>query len=449
MTKSPAWVAAAAATACVLGFMSAPAAHAEPEAYNNWYPTEYDLQASDGPAWRVTMDASGKGIVFSGSDYRDYNAATDTWGPWKRLHTDPERLTAKGNARGDVCSAWSADFGAAIACRAAGSTNFIKTNLTASRNATVEELAVSSDGRRALVIWRDTSNNRSRENATVYTLATQQASTTQLQGIPGGTPLRYYPVSARVGRSNGFALAYVTGEEGTRGSATYYRTFRPSQGWSPQRALRLGTPAQPVVLSDFTSDGRRTYAAVTPDIPQNANDYPAVWWITELNTNGAFSSPEVVNTTLDWPVIGSSSTSVHIAGRNPATRDLVIAGSGDFIDAPIEINNIPSPRIGAGEGSVTDIAIVGQRFASGSDGFAVVVQYSGVLNPGGDDDESEDRLYTLVGEDVGGLSTLRRLGNKAGYEGMVPHLAGYGQYALTAYSWGLQIYAGARGPLPS
>ena len=429
-----------------LGLLTAPAAQANPDALNAWYPVDYDVSAEDGPAWRATMAASGKGVVFSGDRYRDYDASSDTWGAWKRLHTDPERLTAQGNARGDVCTAWSADFGAAIACRASDATAFTKKNISTSRNATVEELTVSSDGRRALIIWRDTANNRSREYATVYTLGTRELSTTQLRGIPGGTPLRYYPAAARVGRANGFVLAYRTGAEDTWGNATYYRTFAPRSGWSAQTALRLGTPAQGVVISDITSDGRRTYVSVTPDIPQAPADAPSVWWISQLSSDGTFTAPEAVNTTLYWPVIGSSGTSVHIACFDPANRELVIAGSGDFIDSPIVTSRIPSPRVADTVGRVSDVSIVGQRFGDGNDGFSVVVQYTGVSNPGDESEEDVDQLFTLTGEDGQGVSSLVRLGAKSGYEGMGTKLAGYGQYALAVYSSGMRLYAAGKTP---
>ena len=444
---SPRRLVAALATATVgLVLLTAPPAQANPDALNNWYPVDYDISAEDGPAWRVTMAASGKGVVFSGDRYRDYDASTDTWGKWTRLHTDPERLVAQGNARGDVCTAWSADFGAAIACRRSGDQAFTKKNLSTSRNATVEELAVSSDGRRALIIWRDTANNRSREYATVYTVGTRQASTTQLRGIPGGSPLQYYPVAARVGRANGFALAYRTGAEGTRGDGTYYRTFAAGSGWSTQTPLLLGTPAQAVVISDFTSDGRRAYASVTPDIPELPADNPSVWWITELSANGTFTAPEAVNTTLYWPVIGSSGTSVHLACFDPANRELVIAGSPDFIDSPVVTSRIPSPQVADTVGRVSDVSIVGQRFGDGTDGFTVVVQYTGVSNPGEDFEEDVDQLFTVTGEDGQGVSSLVRLGSKSGYEGMGTRLAGYGQYALSVYSSGMRLYAAGKTP---
>ena len=445
MTPRRTVIALAAAT-IGLGLLTAPAAQANPDALNNWYPVDYDLNAEDGPAWRATMAASGKGVVFSGARYRDYDASSSTWGKWIRLHTDPERLTAHGNARGDVCTAWSADFGAAIACRGSNAQAFTKKNISTSRYATVEEVTVSSDGRRALIIWRDTANNRSREYATIYTIATRAVSTTQLRGIAGGTPLQYYPAAARVGRSSGFVLAYRTGAEGTWGSATSYRTFAPRSGWSAQTALRLGTPAQDVVISDITSDGRRTYVSVTPDIPQAPADAPAAWWISELASDGTFTAPEAVNTTLTWPVIGSSSTSVHIAGYDPANRELVIAGSGDFIDSPIAISRVPSPQLADTVGRVTDVSIVGQRFGDGNDGFAVVVQYTGVSNPGDESEEDVDQLFTLTGEDGEGLSSLIRLGAKSGYEGMGTKLAGYGQYALAVYSSGMRLYASGKTP---
>lgn len=445
MTSRRAAIALAAAT-IGLSLLTASPAQANPDALNNWYPVDYALNAEDGPAWRATMAASGKGVIFSGQRYRDYDAASDTWGRWLRLHTDPERLVAQGNARGDVCTAWSADFGAAIACRSSDAQAFTKQNISESAYATVEELAVSSDGRRALIIWRDTANNRSREYATVYTLATRAVSTTQLRGIPGGTPLQYYPAAARVGRTNGFVLAYRTGAQDSRGNATHYRTFSPGSGWSAQTALRLGTPAQDVVISDITSDGRRTYVSVTPDIPQAAADYPSVWWISELYADGTFTAPEAVNTTLYWPVIGSSGTSVHIACFDPANRELVIAGSGDFIDSPIAITRVPSPQVADTVGRVSDVSIVGQRFGNGNDGFSVVVQYTGVSNPGDESEEDVDQLFSLTGEDGEGLSSLVRLGTKSGYEGMGTKLAGYGQYALAVYSSGMRLYASGKTP---
>lgn len=439
---------AVAACAMAVGILNSPAALADPDALNAWSSVDLAVGAEDGPAWRVTMAANGQGVVFSGDRYRDYDASSGGWGAWKRLHTDPERLYAQGNARGDVCTAWSADFGAAIACRGSNTQRFVKTSISTSIYATVEELAISSDGRRALIIWRDTADNRSREYASVYSLSTRKISTTRLRGIPGGAPLQYYPVAARVGRTSGFALAYRTGEEGTRGNATFYRTFRPGKGWRPQARLRLGTPAQDVVISDLTSDGRRVYASVTPDIPLTPADHPSMWWITELKFNGAFTAPESVDATLFWPVIGSSSTSVHIASFDPANRELVVAGSGDFIDSPIVITRVPSPDVADTTGRVSDVSIVGQRYGNGNDGFTVVVQYTGVSNPGQDSQENVDQLFSVAGEDGEALSSLRRLGTKSGYEGMGTKLAGYGQYVFAAYASDMRLYAAAKTPAP-
>ena len=425
-----------------LGLLTAPAARATPGSGNDWYPVDYDVNAEDGPAWRATMAANGRGVVFSGENYRDYDATSDTWGSWTRLHTDPERLIAQGNARGDVCTAWSADFGAAIACRKSGARTFAKKNISTSRNATVGGLAVSRDGRRALIIWRDTTNNGSREYATVYTLATGRILTTRLRGIPGGTPLGYDPAAARVGRANGFVLAYRTGAEDPWGSATYYRTFAPRSGWSAQTALRLGTPARDVVISDISSDGRRTYVSVTPDIPQASADAPSVWWISELR-NGTFTPPGVVNETLYWPVIGSSGANVHIAGSDPANRELVIAGFDDFSSGTLSTFRFYSPQVADTVGRVSDVSIVGQRFSDGNDGFSAVVQYTGISNPGDESEEDVDQLFSVRGS-LANITGLERLGAKSGYEGMGTTLAGYGKYALAVYSSGMQLYAAAK-----
>jgi len=78
------FVTAHAAAAIGLGLLTVPAAQANPEASCNWYPVEYDLGADDARAWLATMAASGKGVVFSGDRFRDYDASTDTWGAWKR-----------------------------------------------------------------------------------------------------------------------------------------------------------------------------------------------------------------------------------------------------------------------------------------------------------------------------------------------------------------------------
>ena len=200
------------------------------------------------------------------------------------------------------------------------------------------------------------------------------------------------------------------------------------------------------MISDLTSEGRRVYASVTPDIPLTPADHPSMWWITELKFNGAFTAPESVDATLFWPVIGSSNTSVHIASFDPANRELVVAGSGDFIDQPIEITRVPSPDVADTTGRVSDVSIVGQRFGDGTEGFTVVVQYTGVSNPGDESEEDVDELFTLTGHDVEGVSSIVRLGTLSGYEGMATKLSGYGPYALAAYASGMRLYAAAKTP---
>lgn len=438
-----------AVLAVALGMGFAPGlASANPDIENYWSPTDYRLGADDMAAWRTTMSASGKGVVFSGGRYRDYDATSGRWGPWKRLHVDPQRLRSHGNARGDVCTAWSADFGVAIACRPAGTRTWPKTNITTTEGAEIYELTVSTDGKRALVVWGEERGGRVNARASIYTLGNQSVRTTNLRGIPDRA-LQYYATPTRLGRMHGFALAVRTGRDALYGDATYLRLYRPGTGWSAQERLRIGDPAVPVLMSSMASDGIRTYAAVTPDIPPRPGDRPTTWWAVELRPNGTFTRPEPVPGPLLWPLVAASRTSVTLAGVDvSANNALVISRSTDFIDSPFRAETIPSPRVADTEGFVTQFALVGQRDASGDDGYALIAQYTGVSDPGEEFETDVDQLYTMTGFDVVGRSPLARLGNLSGYEGMGPTLTGYGRYAMTAYASGLEIYASVRAPVP-
>ena len=444
-------LAVAALSAAVLGLGLTPgaaSADVDPDVENYWSPTEYALGVDDPTRWVTAMSSSGKGVVFSGGSIREYDATTRNWGAWTRLHGHPERLRAKSNARGDVCTAWSNSSGIAIACRTAGSQAWPKTRITTSGDANLMELAISTDGKRALVVWEANSVGRVKARATIYTLGTQGVRTTRLQGIPDAV-LQYTATPTRLQRTHGFALAIRTGVDRLWGNATYYRLYRPGGGWSAQQQLRLGTPERPVLLSSMASDGIRTYAAVTPDVPDNAAEYPGIWWVTELKPNGTFTPPEPVPGNMSWPIVAASRTSVTLAGVDPEARDsLVISRSFDFIDSAFRAESIPSPRVANMVGVVTDLAIVGQRDATEDDGYALMVQYSAASNPSILPRMDIDHLYTLTGFDTAGTSALKRLGSQSGDGGMSPAFAGFGRYAMTAYSGAQGLYAGVRVPFP-
>ena len=442
-------LAVAALSAAVLGVGLSPGvASADPDVENYWSPTEYSLDVDDPTKWLTTMSASGKGVAFSAGSFRDYDATTGNWSAWTRLNGYPERLRAKGNARGDVCTAWSSASGIAIACRVAGSQAWPKTRITTSGEANLLELAVSTDGKRALVVWEEHSVGRVKARASVYTLSSQSVQTTRLRGIPDAV-LQYIATPTRLQRTHGFALTIRTGVDRLWGDATYYRLYRPGRGWSDQQQLRLGTPERPVLVSGMVSDGIRTYAAVTPDIPDSSADYPGIWWVTALKSNGTFTRPEPVPGNMRWPAVAASRTSVTLAGVDPeANNSLVISRSSDFLDSAFRAETIPSPRVANMVGIVTDIAIVGQRDAVDDNGYALVVQYSGASNPAILPRLDVDELYTLTGFDIAGMSALKRLGTQSGDDGMNPALSGFGRYAMTAYSGAQGLYAAVRVPFP-
>jgi len=433
-----------------VALLSAPPAAGVPTIENTWGPTGFALGFEDLEAWETVMASSGKGVAFYDRWYRDYDAVTNTWGPKKILHVASDRMVASGNSAGTACTAWNADFGAAFACRSANSTAWVKKNLSMNSGAVVHSIAVSHDGKRALIVWADLMNGASKPRATIYALASQTLSTTNMNNIPFGGTNFYLTAATRLGGKDGFTLMYVTGSN-SLDVRTYYRLYRPGQGWTAQTRVKLATGGgvpQDVMVWDLESDGRRAYFAATTDIAAATAVNPAAWWIVGVTSTGTLTAPQDPQITMRRPVLAASGSSVTMAGFNGVDA-LTAATTHDFINSPLITFSMLSPPVADTMGRLTYLQAVGQRDAQGAHGFTIVAQYTGISNPGEEFEDDVDKLFTMVGFPMAGganLSSLTPLGNLSGYEGMAPDLSGYGRYAMTVYASGLELYAGVRRP---
>ena len=429
--------------------LAVPAASASPDTENTWDPADQRMRGimdlgSD--EFTAEMSSSGQGVLLAGAKYRDYDATSGTWGAWRRLHREADLVISGSNPSGDVCTAWNADFGAAFACRPVGGA-WKKLNLSTKDGATPYDISVSSDGKRALIVWADFRSGELRSRATVYSFTSERASTVALSNV---VALEYLSAAVRLAGREGFVILSRRGDEGSLGTSTYYRLFRPLRGWSDPQRLTLS--GQDVLVSSIATDEAKTFLAASPVIPESPEAEPTTWWVAQLQSDGTFSLPREAGNSMLWPEVAASGASATLAGEHATNETLMVSTTSSFSMVPFSLEEIASPIVADTVGTLVNLDLVGQRNAEGRPGFALVAQYRGEYVPE-EDWSGAWRLYSLVGfpSIVGpGLSSLTRLGTVSETEtGMPAHLGGHGQYALVLYrGGGDNFYAGVRKPLP-
>lgn len=443
------------ALACIaglasLGLLTAAPAAASPLDATQWDPTQKDLNVSTASPWDAVMSGSGRGVAFAGRYFRDYNAATGTWGPKTILHVEPDYLYADGNASGDVCTTWYADFGAAFACRSAGSTTWVKKNLSMNQGAGPHSISVSRDGKRALIVWSDVIGGVRSPRATIYTLSGQTMSTTNLDNLP--RPASFYMTAAtRLGGKDGFTLMYVTAAPLSLGDRTYYRTYRPGSGWSGQTRIRFDTGGGvlgDVYASDLASDGRRAYFAATTNIGAIQVPNPSHYAIASVTSQGTISQPldpAIAMLRPEIAVKGAAVTMVGPTGGGPLAMALI----ENTMPPSVTTTTLLSPTVGDTTGELASVEVSGQSFVGGVEGAAIVAEYVGVANLGTPEERPVSQIFTLDVFYQGGAASLgpmTRLGTIEGEGGMQPELSGHGVYAMLVYGSPTGRYAAVRRP---
>ena len=409
----------------------------------------------------VQMSASGKGIYFYGGEYRDYDAATNTWGNWQRLARNPKYLMSDGNARGDVCATWWADFGVAAACRIQGSSTWVKKNLYAGRGASGTTVDVSADGTSAMFTWWSPTGRRGKAilNAGIYTFASGTWSRPQVVSIRNdrGKLVSILSQGISTPAGAGYVLAYVTGKKGRRNvlipEATFQQVWTPGSGWGRQGEILLappgGTPA-PVAMAALAGDGTVTAAAFSHQPPANQDLPQHDWWIATTDAAGTFVNPVPAGAVTFGPRLSVCGQQITLAGKDyvndyVGALELSVLNGGSVlrhrIDMP-DMFGVPGHNYGFG--------ITPQTMTDGACGFAIVVEVDGIQDRGEEWEEDVQEAYTSVGyvDAVGALqvSALSRLGTTRAYDGMNPGIAGWGQYALIDYTDQTDAFAAIRKP---
>ena len=433
-----------------LALLAGSPAAASPLDATQWNPTQKDLNVGTPSPWDAVMSGSGRGVAFAGRYYRDYNATTGTWGPKTILHVEPDYMFADGNAAGDVCTTWYADFGAAFACRSAGSTTWVKKNLSMNQGAGPHSISVSRDGRRALIVWSDVIGGVRSPRVTIYTLGTQTMSTTNPASLPD--PVSFYMTApTRLGGKDGFTLMYVTAGPWSLGDRTFYRTYRPGSGWSGQTRIQFDTGGGvlgDVYASDLASDGRRAYFAATTDIGAVQIPDPSNYAVASVTSQGTISQPLDPAIAMLRPEIAVKGAAVTLVGPT---------GGGPMAMALIENTTPPSlmtttllsPTVGDTPGELASVEVAGQSFVGGVEGAAIVAEYVGVANLGTPEERPVSEMFTMDVFHQGGIASLgplTRLGTIEGEGGMQPELSGHGVYAMLVYGSSTGRYAAVHRP---
>lgn len=417
----------------------------------------------------VQMSAGGRGIYFYGGQYRDYDSATDSWTDWQRLARDPDILISNGNARGDVCATWWADFGLAAACRPAGSTTWTKRNIAATRGATAESIDVSADGTSALVTWWLPAAGRTPAilKASTYTFATRTWSRAATVNIrqDRGRLVRIHVAPMATPAGAGYLLAYVVGRKGPRrtliAEATFRQVWTPGRGWGRQAEILLAPPGgtpKAVVMAALDSDGTVTAAAFGHEPPTNVDLPSDDWWIARADTAGTFANPVPANATTYSPSVVVSGDTIVLIGKD-AARDSGPYGSIEISvvsEGAVLRHRLEPPPLDGIQTHGWDVSFVAQKTAEDADGFALVMEVDKYVD--GDDVSGTgsydvQQLFTSFGyvdpaANTLQVSDLTRLGTDTAYDGMDPVMAGWGRHALISYTNQSDALAAVRVPPP-
>lgn len=407
---------------------------------NAWQTGVVPAFPSDQCGWQSLMDAEGRGTIFCGGSYRDYDATTGELSASRTLARGDAYLTLDGIGRGHQCATWGGNFGVGMGCRTSTSTPWVKVNVSRSANARAIDVAIAADGRSAMIVWGTVTQRRATVYASRFTFATGRLTAAVALSNPAG---RRLPLTTSVIASgSGFLVAFGT-HGAQRGSVahTYIQTTRDGRSWSDRSEVLLappgGTPA-PVAFADLARDGAGAVALATSDVA--GSDEPTSWMLASLQSADGFSAidslPEMTRPRL--AVVGEMLT---VVGAAPSTQDLLAyaPGTGD-------VATLTHPDLPEGSGRLGSFQVVGQTSTDGAPGFSVVADYYAY----DDSDEQADRLYAATGFPTAAgieVSGLTQIGNRASYEeGMGPRVSGFGRYALVAYSAETEVRFAFRSP---
>lgn len=434
-----------------LALLSASPSAAAPLDGVQWSPTQMDLDVGTSAPWEAVMASSGRGVAFVGGYYRNYDATTGVWGPATILHPEPHYLLADGNAAGAVCTTWTTEFGAGLACRSAGSTTWKKKKLSRNQGAGPHSISLSRDGKRALIVWSDSIDGALSPRVSIYTLSGRKIRTMTLDGL-GNRVTSYMTAPTRLGGRDGFTLMYVTAKPLSLGDQTFYRTFRPGSGWTAQTRIQFDTGGGPadVYASDLASDGRRAHFAATTDIESFQAGDPSEYAIAGVSPQGTVTQPFNPGIAMRRPELGVKGRTLTLIGPD-ADGAMAMALLDANFPASVTTTTRSSPMVGDTAGGLASVEVVGQSFAGGLKGATIVAEYAGATNPGTPDQQVVSEIFTMDVYYQGGaayLGALAQLGTIQGDGGMQPRVSGHGSYAMLVYGSADGRYAAVRRPAP-
>ena len=411
------------------------------EAENAWQPTSETAYESDRRSWGALMDAQGRGTVFSGGEYRDYQVDTGRLSAPRTLARGDVIMRVDGIGRGHQCATWDGDFGVAMGCRTSAAAVWSKVNVSRSANAAAIDVAVAADGRSAVVVWALVTNRTATIYASRFTFSNGRLAPAVALNNPAGHRL---PVTTDVVASgaSGFLVAY--GKQGVqrgRVASTHIQSTADGRTWSRRTEVLLappgGTPA-PVAFADLSHDGAGAVAFATRSVTSGTQ---ATEWMLASLQGGRFAAVDELPS-MRQPQLAVVGEIITIVGSVPSTQDLMFYAPGTGDQGVIERPSMPE-----GSARLSEFYVVGQTSADGTPGFTVTAAYYGY----DDADDQVDRLYAASGfPDATGTwdaSSFLELTSRASYEeGMGPRLTGFGRYAMVAYAANTEVVFGIRSP---
>ena len=429
-----------AATALIAGTIATSAVAQE----NAWQPTSERAFDSDQRRWGSLMDAQGRGTVFYGGQYRDYEVETGRLSAARTLARGNVSLRVDGTGTGHQCATWDGDFGVAMACRTSTSAPWKKVNVSRESDAEAIDVAVAADGRSAMIVWARVGRGKAKIYASRFTFANGRLADAAALSNPVA---RQLPITTDVvasGRS-GFLVAYgKQGRQRGRVASTYIQSTTDGRSWTRRTEVLLAPPGgepAPVAFADLSHDGTGAVALATRDVSGTTE---ADEWMLASFQGGRFSAVDSIPS-MRRPQLAVVGEIISIVGASPTTQDLLFYAPGTQEAAIIE-----QPTMPEGPSRLGEFDIVGQTSADGTAGFTLTTAYYAYDN----DDERADRLYAVSGfPDATGaweITTPVQLTQRASYEdGLGPRLAGFGRYALVVYGANTEVVFGVRSPASS
>lgn len=435
-------IAVAMATSSVAQADSAAPRDAQTE--NAWQPTSETAFDSDQRRWGSLMDAQGRGTVFYGGQYRDYEVETGRLSAARTLARGNVSLQVDGIGTGRQCATWDGDFGVAMGCRKSTSAPWVKVNVSRASDTEAIDVAVAADGRSAMIVWARVGRGKAKVYAARFTFASGRLADAVALSNPVARRLPLTTDVVASGRS-GFLVAYGT-QGGQRGrvASTYIQSTTDGRSWSRRTEVLLAPPGgepAPVAFADLSHDGTGAVALATRDV---SGATEADTWMLASFQGRRFTAVDSIPS-MNHPQLAIVGESINIVGASPTTRDLLFYAPGTQVAAVIE-----QPVMPEGPSRLGEFDVVGQTSADGTPGFTLTAAYYAYDR----NDDRADRLYAISGfPDATGtwdISTPVQLTQRASYEdGLGPRLAGFGRYALVVYGANTEVVFGVRSPASS